>query len=80
MTAVDTNVFVGLLAGAENETEVARRELEEAAAKGPLSLCPAVYAELTAMPGMSEAELGAFVEAKDLSVEWVVGPLAVASG
>ncbi|CAN5797301.1 type II toxin-antitoxin system VapC family toxin [soil metagenome] len=72
MTAVDTNVFVGLLAGTEDEAEVAQRALEKAVAEGPLLLCPAVYAELLAMPGMSEGELDTFVDANDLTVEWVL--------
>ena len=74
MTAVDTNVFVGLLAGTEDEAEVAQRVLEKAATEGPLILCPVVYAELMAMPGMSEEELDAFVQANGLTVEWVLGP------
>lgn len=72
MTAIDTNVFVGLLAGTQDEAEVAQRALEEAAARGSLLLCPAVYAELQAMPGMSEEELDAFVEANDLTVAWAL--------
>ena len=74
MTAVDTNVFIGLLAGTKHEAEIAQRALERTSAEGPLILCPVVYAELMAMPGMSEEELDGFVEANDLTVEWVVGP------
>ncbi len=74
MTAVDSNVFVGLLAGTEHETEVAQRALEGAATEGPLILCPAVYSELMAMPGMSEEELDVFVEANGLTVEWLLDP------
>lgn len=74
MTAVDTNVLVGLLSGTEDEAEVAQRALAEAAAEGPLILCPAVYAELMAMPGLSEEDLDAFVEETDLSVDWPLEP------
>lgn len=74
MTAVDTNILVGLLSGTEDEAEVAQRALAGAAAEGPLILCPAVYAELIAMPGLSEAELHAFVEETDLTVDWSLEP------
>ena len=70
MTAVDTNVFVGLLAGTRDEAEIAQQALEKAATGGSLILCPAVYAELLAMPGMNEEALDAFVAANDLTVEW----------
>lgn len=74
MTALDTNVLVGLLAGKEDETQVAQRALAEAASKGPLILCPAVYAELMAMPGLSEEELDNFLEETDLIVDWALAP------
>ena len=74
MTAVDTNVIVGLLAGTEDETQIARRALVEVATQGPLILCPAVYAELLAMPGFSEDDLAAFVEETDLIVDWALAP------
>ena len=73
MTAVDTNVLVGLLSGTEVEAEVAQRALAEAA-EGPLILCPAVYAELIAMPRLSEEELDAFVEETGLIVDWSLEP------
>ena len=56
MTAVDTNVLIGLLSGTKAEAGGAQQALAEAAAEGPLVLCPAVYAELMAMPGLSEEE------------------------
>ena len=48
---------------------MAQRALADAAAEGPLILCPAVYTELMAMPGLSEGELDAFVEEADLTVD-----------
>ena len=74
MTAVDTNVLVGLLAGTKDETQIAQRALTAAALEGPLILCPAVYAELMALPGLSEEALDDFVEESDLTVERALAP------
>lgn len=74
MTALDTNVLVGLLAGTEDETQIAQRALAEVALEGPIILCPAVYAELMAMPGLSEEELDNFIEETDLIIDWVLAP------
>ena len=69
-SAVDTNIIVALLAGTEAETEAAQRALSEAAARGGVLICGAVYAELLATPGLGAAELDAFLAETDLEVAW----------
>ena len=46
--AVDTSVFIALLAGDEETSSWARRELEEASVRAALAVSPVVYAELIA--------------------------------
>lgn len=69
-SAVDTNVLIALLAGTGAETEAAQRALSEAAARGAVLICGAVYAELLATPGLTAAELDAFLAEADLEVAW----------
>lgn len=72
-SAVDANVVVALLAGTEVETAIAQRALADAASRGAVVICAAVYAELMAMPGLAEDELDAFLEETDVGVDWSLG-------
>ena len=72
-SAVDTNVVVALLAGTEVETAVAQKALADAASRGAVVICAAVYAELMAMPGLAEGELDTFLEETDVGVDWSLG-------
>lgn len=47
-TAVDTNVLLDVLVGDEAAIAAASRSLVEASRRGPLVICPVVYAELAA--------------------------------
>ena len=54
-TAVDTNVFLDLLAGDSAAIAAARMAIADALGLGSLAICPAVYAELAAnFPGQDE--------------------------
>ncbi|MGP6157165.1 MAG: type II toxin-antitoxin system VapC family toxin [Vulcanimicrobiaceae bacterium] len=71
MTAIDTNVFIDLLAG---ETEAARHEaqavLTRAAQRGALIISPVVYAELAAHPGAAADELDRFLRELHVVTDW----------
>jgi predicted nucleic acid-binding protein len=69
-SAIDTNVLIALLSGTETESDAANRSLTEAASDGALVICPAVYAELMATPGLDEEELNTFLEDTDVEVDW----------
>ena len=69
-SAVDTNILVALFSGTEVEAETARQVLTEAAGRGAIVICGAVYAELLASPGLSEAELDTFLEETEVVVDW----------
>ncbi|MGP6158255.1 MAG: type II toxin-antitoxin system VapC family toxin [Vulcanimicrobiaceae bacterium] len=73
MTAIDTNVFIDVLAG---ETEVARRAaqaiLARAAQRGALIVSPVVYAELAAHPSASPNELDRFLAELHVAIDWVL--------
>jgi len=69
-SAVDTNVLVALFTGTEREAEVAALALSDAARKGGLVICGAVYAELLAAPNQSEAELETFLTDTKIGMDW----------
>lgn len=71
--AVDTNVLVALLAGTESEAETVQNALSGAAQRGVLTVSPAVYAELMAMPGLEPEELDGFLAATDIATHWTLG-------
>lgn len=73
-SAVDTNVLVALLAGTVAESEAAREALAAAARLGAIAICPAVHAELRAMPGMAEGELDAFLADTRIETDWALPP------
>lgn len=68
-TAVDTNVFVGLLSGDEEEAAVAQAALENVSARGRLAVSPPVYAELVA-GGRGPAEVERFLGEKGIEVSF----------
>ena len=73
ITAVDTNVFVALLAGAPEEARAARVSLNEARAQGTLVISAPVYAELVAAPGRGAEAVDAFLSRTRVDVDWVLG-------
>jgi predicted nucleic acid-binding protein len=70
-TAVDTNIFAGLLSGRDEAVERMQTALEEAHAKGTLAASPAVYAELVA--GRTPETVDAFFSEKGIEVDWRLG-------
>lgn len=65
---MDTNVFVALFSGDEGTSHAAQVALEEARARGALSISPAVYAELVA--GRNASFVEGFLSEKDIEVDW----------
>ena len=70
-SAVDTNVFVALFSGAEAASASAAAVLEEAHAAGPLTISPAVYAELVA--GREAGFVDEFLAKKGVDIDWDLG-------
>lgn len=69
-TALDTNVVSDLWTPDPAVSKPARAALETAAQRGALVMCGAVFAELLAAPGRSQALLDEFVVATGASVDW----------
>lgn len=71
-TTVDTNVFIGLLSGGEEEAAVAQAALENVSASGSLVVSPVVYSELLA-GGRNPEAVGKFLHDKGIEVTWRIG-------
>lgn len=69
-TAIDTNVLVALWDPDPQLNGSAQRALDSALARGALVIVGAVYAELLAFPGRTEAMLDEFFGATGIRVEW----------
>lgn len=74
-TMGDTNVFISLLSGDEEEAAVAQAALENVSASGSLVVSPVVYAELLAGGRDSEA-VKRFLDEKGIEVVWRIGERA----
>ena len=72
MTAIDTNVVIGLLSEDDAFNILAKRALLRAAAKGPLVLSPPVYIELCAMPKRDNFHLETFLRRAHILVDWML--------
>jgi predicted nucleic acid-binding protein len=72
-TAIDTNVIVALWDAEDTLHRVARAALDKAFDEGTLVISGAVYAELLAAPGRTEAFIDEFCEETGIEVEWEVG-------
>lgn len=70
-TAVDTNIFSGLLSGKDEDIAMMQAALEKARAKGTLAASPAVYAELVA--GRTPERVDTFFFDKGIEVDWDIG-------
>ncbi|HUK29904.1 MAG TPA: type II toxin-antitoxin system VapC family toxin [Candidatus Acidoferrum sp.] len=68
--ALDTNIIVALLKTDDTLNRVAQTAMEQAQQQGALVICGAVYAELLAMPGRTEAFVDRFCEDTHIAVEW----------
>jgi predicted nucleic acid-binding protein len=72
-TAIDTNVIVALWDAEDSLHVAARAVLEKALNEGALVISGAVYAELMAAPGRTEAFIDRFCEETGIAVEWELG-------
>ncbi len=69
-TAIDTNVLVALWDAEDTLHRAARAALDKAFNEGTLVMSGAVYAELLAAPGRTEAFVDRFCEETGIGVEW----------
>src|SRR5260370_7813862 len=72
-TAIDTNVIVALWDAEDTLHRAARAALDIAFNEGTLVISGAVYAELMAAPGRTEAFVDRFCEETGIRVEWEFG-------
>ncbi len=72
-TAIDTNVLVALWDAEDTLHRAARAALDKAFNEGTLVISGAVYAELMAAPGRTEAFVDRFCEETGIGVEWEIG-------
>ena len=70
ITAIDTNVLVGLWDRDDTLNREAQNALDTAVASGRLVICGAVFAELLAFPRRTETFLNKFLEDTGIIVDW----------
>lgn len=68
--SIDTNVIVALWTGTEDGSKKAQRALQDAANRGGLVMCGAVFAELLAAPGRSEDFISEFCFETGIVIDW----------
>jgi predicted nucleic acid-binding protein len=72
MTAIDSNVLIGLFNEDDSLNIAAKRALRGASAKGRLVICAPVFVELSAMPKDSDWSLEVFLRKVGIDVDWVM--------
>jgi predicted nucleic acid-binding protein len=72
-TSIDTNVIIALWDADDALHRAALEALDAALGRGSLVICGAVYAELLAAPGRTEAFVDRFCEETRIEVEWELG-------
>ena len=72
ITAVDTNVLVGLWDRDDSLNSAAQNALDNAFANGQLVINGAVLAELLAFPRRTEAFIEEFLDDTGISVDWII--------
>ncbi len=70
ITAIDTNIIVGLWDAEEISYSVALEMLEGASSRGGVVICGVVFGELLACPGRSEEFVDQFLHDTEISVDW----------
>ncbi len=70
ITAIDSNVIIGLWNADDTLNPLARKALEGAFAGGSLVICGAVFGELIACPGRTEQFINRFLEDTEITVDW----------
>jgi predicted nucleic acid-binding protein len=71
ITAVDTNVLVGLWDRDDALNSTAQAALDAAFARGKLVISGAVFAELLALPRRTEAFIEEFLRDTGIGVDWI---------
>jgi predicted nucleic acid-binding protein len=71
ITAIDTNVIVALWNSDKELNQTARDALELAFERGGLVICGAVFGELLASPGRTEAFIEEFLAENRITVDWI---------
>lgn len=70
MTAIDSNVLIGLWNPDDSLNLEARQALDAAMEQGPLVIAAPVFVELRAMPGRDERSIDAFLARTGVTVDW----------
>ena len=70
ISAVDTNVIVALWDADERGHLAALDLLDDAASRGGIVICGAVFGELLACPGRTEEFINKFLEDAEIVVDW----------
>lgn len=70
ITAIDSNVLVGLWNPDDRLNTIARVALDSAYARGHLLICGAVYSELLAGPTRTPEFIDVFLEDAEITVDW----------
>ena len=70
ISAVDTNVIVALWDADERGHLTALDLLDDAASRGGVVICGAVFGELLACPGRTEEFINKFLEDAEVVVDW----------
>lgn len=70
MTAIDSNVLIGLWNPDESLNHEAESALQTAMEQGPLVIAAPVYVELRAVPGRDEAVVDSFLARTGIGVDW----------
>jgi predicted nucleic acid-binding protein len=72
MTAVDTNVLIGLFNEDDSFNLPAKQALKKALAKGKIVIAAPVFVELSAMPNEDGWSLDAFLHKVHIEVDWLL--------
>lgn len=72
ITAVDTNVLVGLWSEDDALNAEAERALIAASGRGRLVICAPVYVEMRAMPERTERLVQIFLAEAGIEVDWIL--------
>jgi hypothetical protein len=72
VTAIDSNVLIGLWNPNDSLNTEAQQALDAASDRGQLVIAAPVFVELRAMPGRDEATIDAFLERTGVAVDWKI--------
>jgi predicted nucleic acid-binding protein len=70
VTALDTNIILGVFEGEESLARYLARLIDQLAAHGPVIVAPVVYAEMVASPQRLPGLIDVFLAQTPVRVEW----------